>query len=161
MGLLKANSSAKPSLLARSTHVMLRWLLYTGQVGGLCYGSLANHSKFGVCLILMQAFALLCADVYFESDARTGTPLGDPIEVGALGHALSGEKGIDEIGNRAIDLVSVKSHFGHTEGAAGLSGALFAMHVLYQHRKPAVRFSTLRDTMWPNKTTSEISILMW
>ena len=85
--------------------------------------------------------------VYFESNVRTGTPLGDPIEVGALGHALSGEEGIDEIGNRAVDLASVKSNFGHTEGAAGLSGALFAMHVLNQHQKPTVRISYLRDAM--------------
>ena len=71
--------------------------------------------------------------------ALTGTPLGDPIEVGALGHAMRGKEGIVIPKNSTIDLISVKSHLGHTEGAAGLSGALLAIHCLDQRRQPAVR----------------------
>ena len=44
----------------------------------------------------------------------TGTPLGDPIEVGALGHGF-GVPGAEA----SLTLVSNKSCFGHTEGAAG------------------------------------------
>lgn len=48
----------------------------------------------------------------------TGTPLGDPIEVGALGQSLSRipHQGLVVLG-------SVKACYGHTEGAAGLTGA--------------------------------------
>ena len=49
----------------------------------------------------------------------TGTPLGDPIEVGALGQALGGSGG--SVG-RPLLLLSNKACFGHTEGAAGVSG---------------------------------------
>jgi acyl transferase domain-containing protein len=50
----------------------------------------------------------------------TGTPLGDPIEVGALGQALQG-RGAPRRG--VLTLAAVKSCYGHTEGAAGLTGA--------------------------------------
>ncbi len=45
----------------------------------------------------------------------TGTPLGDPIEIGALG------KGLFDATSRAKPLLvlSNKSCYGHTEGAAG------------------------------------------
>jgi 3-oxoacyl-(acyl-carrier-protein) synthase/acyl carrier protein len=53
----------------------------------------------------------------------TGTPLGDPIEVGALGGALRPSKGSQV----PVSLVSVKSCYGHTEGTAGVTGMLLAM----------------------------------
>lgn len=57
----------------------------------------------------------------------TGTPLGDPIEMGALGQALS-----CALGSRAHQLTvgSVKSCFNHTEGAAGLTGFLLALQMM-------------------------------
>ena len=54
-------------------------------------------------------------DVSFVAVHGTGTPLGDPIEVSALGHALAGGGGHAVLG-------SVKACYGHTEGAAGLTG---------------------------------------
>ena len=57
----------------------------------------------------------------------TGTPLGDPIEVGALGQALATKGTVD--GSQRLtplSLASSKSCYGHTEGAAGLSGILMA-----------------------------------
>ena len=53
-----------------------------------------------------------------------GTPLGDPIEVGALGAALSRKGAASQ---HSLTLSSVKACFGHTEGAAGLTGALLAL----------------------------------
>ncbi len=50
----------------------------------------------------------------------TGTPLGDPIEVGALAAALA-EEGAR---TAAPALLSSKATFGHTEGSAGLAGQL-------------------------------------
>ena len=49
----------------------------------------------------------------------TGTPLGDPIEVGAVGQGLAGHA---SAGTRPVLLVSNKACFGHTEGTAGISG---------------------------------------
>lgn len=77
----------------------------------------------------------------------TGTPLGDPIEVGALGQALTTAAGFaanpgsgngNTVGGNGsgggfghrLALASVKSCYGHTEGAAGLTGALLAVSSL-------------------------------
>lgn len=80
----------------------------------------------------------------------TGTPLGDPIEVGALGQALGGSPGPP--GGRNVVLVSVKSCYGHTEGAAGLTGALLAVQLLQAKvcmRKP------------PHHVTSDSRLHTW
>ena len=55
------------------------------------------------------------ADLGFVAVHGTGTPLGDPIEVGALGNAFANSPG-------NVVLGSVKATYGHTEGAAGLTG---------------------------------------
>ena len=57
--------------------------------------------------------------VHAMSVHGTGTPLGDPIEVGALGQGL-GVKGKDTK-HRQLSIVSNKACVGHTEGAAGES----------------------------------------
>ena len=67
----------------------------------------------------LQAAAAAAADVAAVAVHGTGTPLGDPIEVGALGAAL---KMAD--GSHRVALQSVKACFGHTEGAAGMTGTL-------------------------------------
>ena len=66
----------------------------------------------------------------------TGTPLGDPIEVGALGTALAAAGG----SRQATMISSVKSCYGHTEGCAGLTGALLAMQ--------ALRFQVPAQCVW-------------
>ena len=50
----------------------------------------------------------------------TGTPLGDPIEVNALGAALGSGAGSRR---SHVAIGAVKSCYGHTEGTAGLTGA--------------------------------------
>ena len=50
----------------------------------------------------------------------TGTPLGDPIEVNALGAAFACGRGTSR---SHIAIGAVKSCYGHTEGTAGLTGA--------------------------------------
>ena len=68
-----------------------------------------------------------------------GTPLGDPIEVGALGQALSARRASPQAAARApVAIASVKACFGHTEGAAGLTGALLAAQSLSRACAPAV-----------------------
>lgn len=78
----------------------------------------------------------------------TGTPLGDPIEVGALGQALTGSQstyggggGGVRGGDHRVALASVKSCYGHTEGAAGLTGALLAVSSLQAQVGPRTESS--------------------
>ncbi len=71
----------------------------------------------------------------------TGTPLGDPIEVGALGQGLKvgGYPLPHEVGtHQPLELVSNKSCFGHTEGAAGLTGLLLAVGCLQDCSRPPI-----------------------
>ena len=70
----------------------------------------------------------------------TGTPLGDPIEVGALGQALHRAAGPAEVLLRKgpVALPSVKACYGHTEGAAGLTGMLMAATCLSHGAHPAI-----------------------
>ncbi len=60
----------------------------------------------------------------------TGTSLGDPIEVNALGAVLGKNRGDD---NR-LKIGSVKTNFGHLEGAAGIAG-LIKLVLALQHRQ--------------------------
>jgi Beta-ketoacyl synthase, C-terminal domain len=71
-----------------------------------------------VCVQLIKSVISAAGGVAVEYVAihGTGTPLGDPIEANALGRALAGGLQQD------VTVGSVKSCFGHTEGAAGLSG---------------------------------------
>lgn len=70
-------------------------------------------------------------EVSYVEAHGTGTPLGDPIEVQALGEVLgegrSGEDGPVSIG-------SVKTNVGHLEAAAGVAGLLKVVLAL-QHRR--------------------------
>ncbi len=49
----------------------------------------------------------------------TGTPLGDPIETGALGQALPAR---GQAAKSVVSIAAVKSCYGHTEGTAGITG---------------------------------------
>lgn len=65
--------------------------------------------------------------VAFVAVHGTGTPLGDPIEVGALGQSLNRipQQGLVALG-------SVKACYGHTEGAAGLTGPCLVYTFLWK-----------------------------
>ena len=67
-----------------------------------------------------------------------GTPLGDPIEIGALGQALPGRRGSHPAAGDALALASNKACYGHTEGAAGLTGLLLAASMAGQAAAPAI-----------------------
>ena len=74
----------------------------------------------------------------------TGTPLGDPIEVGALGQGLRfREPSVGSHPRNPLELVSNKSCFGHTEGAAGLTGLLLVVGSLQNASRPPIMH--LRD----------------
>lgn len=56
----------------------------------------------------------------------TGTPLGDPIEVGAIKSAF-----MERSAGLPLSLTSVKSCYGHTEGTAGAAAVQPAKRILY------------------------------
>ncbi|GHE69413.1 hypothetical protein GCM10018785_42460 [Streptomyces longispororuber] len=68
---------------------------------------------------------------YLEAHG-TGTPVGDPIECSAIGHALGTRRH-----SGALPIGSVKGNLGHLEGAAGMPGLLKALLVLRHRRIPA------------------------
>jgi acyl carrier protein len=68
----------------------------------------------------------------------TGTPLGDPIEVNALGHAMETSSKSSSRNHHLVTLASAKACFGHTEGAAGIHGALAAILGLQRQTAPPV-----------------------
>jgi len=69
---------------------------------------------------VVSAAGIAAGSLSFVAVHGTGTSLGDPIEVSALGSALAPRKGAHE---RPAAMGSVKACYGHTEGAAGVTGA--------------------------------------
>jgi natural product biosynthesis luciferase-like monooxygenase protein len=65
-------------------------------------------------------------DICYVECHGTGTPLGDPIEV----HAVRDVLARDRLADRPLALGSVKTNFGHLEGAAGICGLLKALLVV-------------------------------
>ncbi|MCP4375458.1 MAG: beta-ketoacyl synthase, partial [bacterium] len=75
---------------------------------------------------------------YIEAHG-TGTPLGDPIEINALG-AIYGQGHTPE---HPLFVGSVKANIGHLEGAAGIAGAIKAILALnHEAIPPQAHFQT-------------------
>lgn len=69
---------------------------------------------------------------YIEAHG-TGTAVGDPVEVEAIGRALGARRRADN----PLPLGSVKGNLGHMETASGVPGLLKAIHCLQQRIVPA------------------------
>ncbi|MCC6191427.1 MAG: type I polyketide synthase [Anaerolineales bacterium] len=70
-------------------------------------------------------------EVTYVETHGTGTPLGDPIEVQALGAAY---RAAAPAKKRKLYIGAVKTNIGHLEGAAGIAGAIKAALMLH-HRE--------------------------
>jgi len=72
------------------------------------------------------------ADVQYVETHGTGTALGDPIEVQALGAAL----GPGRTGANRLQIGSVKTNLGHLESAAGVAGLIKTVLMLQHGQIP-------------------------
>jgi acyl transferase domain-containing protein len=81
-------------------------------------------------------------DVDYVSLHGTGTSLGDPIEVGAIGGMLQFNRSADS-GARVLGLGSSKATIGHTESTAGLAGLLLACITLKSSLCSPFRFRNM------------------
>ncbi len=97
--------------------------------------------------LLEQAYAAAGIDPrqldYLEAHG-TGTPVGDPIEVEAIGRAL----GMHREADQPLPIGSVKSNIGHLEAASGVPGLLKSILVL-QNRliPPTIGIETLNPRL--------------
>ena len=72
------------------------------------------------------------AEVSYIEAHGTGTPLGDPIEIGALGTVFG--KGHSQ--DSPLTIGSAKTNFGHLEAAAGIAGLMKVVLVLQNKEIP-------------------------
>jgi len=97
--------------------------------------------------------------VYMEAHG-TGTPVGDPIELSALGRVLS--EGRDDENECLIG--SVKSNIGHLEAGSGIAGLIKAALVLHKDQVPPnANFQTPNPNIpfdqWKLKVSTELQPL--
>ncbi|MBP5971177.1 SDR family NAD(P)-dependent oxidoreductase [Brasilonema sp. CT11] len=85
--------------------------------------------------VIRQALAnggVLPSQVSYVETHGTGTALGDPIEVGALGAVF----GKDRLSDQPLQIGSVKTNIGHLEGAAGIAGLIKVVLGLQHQQLP-------------------------
>ena len=103
---------------------------------GRCSGSMGTPARAGQEALLRTAYAdagISPGNVGYIEAHGTGTRAGDPVELGALGAVLGQAR---EPGRRAR-VGSVKTNFGHTEGAAGVAGLIKLALCLHHRAIPA------------------------
>lgn len=71
-------------------------------------------------------------DISYIEAHGTGTPLGDPIEFRAISDAMK----TDESRKSPLMISSVKTNFGHAEGAAGIAGLIKTALCIYKGQIP-------------------------
>ena len=132
---------------------------HSASICGLLLGSAVNQagrssgltapngpSQSSLLRATLAAAGLASSELRFLSVHGTGTALGDPIEVGALAQALPGSSrarggsssSSAEAPRIPLTLASNKACYGHTEGAAGLTGLLLAAGMDSHQAAPAI-----------------------
>jgi len=103
---------------------------------GRSSGSMGTPSRSGQEELLRSAYrdaGRPASEVGYVEAHGTGTRAGDPVELGALADVL----GEDRAPGQRAAVGSVKTNFGHTEGAAGVAGFIKAALVLHHREIPA------------------------
>ena len=110
---------------------------HDGRSGGLTVPN--GPAQEAVIRLALANAAVSARDVTYVEAHGTGTPLGDPIELEALG-AVYGE---GRPAATPLLVGSVKTNFGHLEAAAGIAG-LIKIVLMLQHRAapPHLHFET-------------------
>uniref|UniRef100_UPI0004682996 beta-ketoacyl synthase N-terminal-like domain-containing protein n=1 Tax=unclassified Serratia (in: enterobacteria) TaxID=2647522 RepID=UPI0004682996 len=103
---------------------------HDGHTQGLTVPS--GSAQEAVIRAALQQAGVQSADVDYVECHGTGTRLGDPIEVQALGAVLGEGRNTD----RPLILGSVKSNIGHTDAAAGIAGLIKTVLALQHQRIP-------------------------
>ena len=115
------------------------------RIQAVILGSATNHngrtngltapSKLAQAAVIRQALTasrIKPADVDYIETHGTGTALGDPIEVGALGQVFA-----DSRRTRPVVLGALKTNLGHAEAAAGMAGLIKAVLTIEHGQIPA------------------------
>ncbi|MBL8164257.1 MAG: type I polyketide synthase [Anaerolineae bacterium] len=109
---------------------------------GKTSGFLATPGSEGQEDMLRKAYAnagISPGQVQYVEAHGTGTNAGDPVEIGALGAVLAEGRAPGSV----CMLGSVKTNFGHTEGAAGLAGLIkVALSLKHQMLPASLHFQT-------------------
>jgi len=109
------------------------------------------------------------AEIGYVEAHGTGTPLGDPIELNALAEVLSEGRGSE----KRCWVGSVKTNFGHLEGAAGIAGLIKAAlcvergeiprNLHFRSLNPHIRIESsglgipTRTECWPRESVSRVA----
>ncbi len=127
----------KPLAQAEADGDVIHAVIYGSALGndGKSEGYLMTPSQLGQEETLRAAYAdagVPAGQVDYIEAHGTGTPAGDPVELGALGAVVGADRPED-----APCLVgSVKSNIGHTEAASGLAGFIKVVMALRNRQIP-------------------------
>ena len=98
---------------------------HNGRTNGITAPS--TQAQQAVIRQAMKASKIAADEVSYVETHGTGTALGDPIEVAALGEVFGDRQ-------RPVVLGAVKTNIGHTEAASGIAGLIKAI-LCVQHRQ--------------------------
>jgi 3-oxoacyl-(acyl-carrier-protein) synthase len=76
----------------------------------------------------------------FVASHGTGTPLGDPIESGAMRKAVVAERSVQISSGASFTVGAMKALVGHLEGTAGLAGLLLSHVQMSQQFAHGLRY---------------------
>lgn len=142
-------------VMCRPLEAQLAALHMTGGLQAVIHGSALNQGGRSSSLTApngpaqsklvreaLEDAGLPIESIKFVSVHGTGTPLGDPIEIGGLMQVL-GDGMRRPVTSADVVLLSNKSCYGHTEGTAGITSLLLATAALNNLSAPQVMH--LRD----------------